>query len=481
MKPLSLYAFVVIRTKYTFCAENDSIIASYKNDSITLPNATRNGYTFEGWYTSSSGGSLVGKAGATYTPTSSRTLYARWKKTITITYNANGGSNAPSSQTATVYNDTTSYTFVLRTNKPTRTGYVFAGWATSSTSTTVNWQPGDTVEFNSSKTLYAVWAVAQMRLNGVINYYTTIQSAVDAATNNTQMTVTLLINRTESFSVASNKKINLDLNSKTLQSELTNYGTFKISNGTINLPSNMTVTDAAIVNYGIMEIVSGTYRTNKDGWFIVNKESANMTIESGTFVGTFKSDGVVIGNEGNLIINGGTITSTHYGIVTANTKEKIPLSIIKNANITGSPSVQSGNVTGNYEQLYGKTEITSSILNGKVLSSGDSSYIILYYCTVPEETLNAEYGVIARVTKDTEGYDIYIYGVPISNEVRLPTWTTSGGQDDLQWYISTYSNNSWHYRVNISNHKNQTGEYNTDVYKQVNGDSVFILSLLINI
>ena len=29
--------------------------------------------------------------------------------------------------------------------------------------------------------------------------------------------------------------------------------------------------------------------------------------------------------------------------------------------------------------------------------------------------------------------------------------------------------------------KNQTGEYNTDVYKQVNGDSVFILSLLINI
>jgi uncharacterized repeat protein (TIGR02543 family) len=76
---------------------------------------------------------------------------APWQ-TYTITYNANGGSGAPSSQTKTHGN-----TLILSTTKPTRTGYTFQGWATSSTATTAAYAAGGNYTGNGSVTLYAVW------------------------------------------------------------------------------------------------------------------------------------------------------------------------------------------------------------------------------------------------------------------------------------------------------------------------------------
>ena len=69
----------------------------------------------------------------------------------TISYNANGGSGAPSSQTKYYGKSIT-----LSSTKPTRTGYTFKGWATSS-SGSVAYDPGDTYTSNSKVTLYAVW------------------------------------------------------------------------------------------------------------------------------------------------------------------------------------------------------------------------------------------------------------------------------------------------------------------------------------
>lgn len=47
-------------------------------NSVTAPTPTRSGYTFNGWYNSPSGGSLIVNAGNSYTPSSSTTLYAQW-------------------------------------------------------------------------------------------------------------------------------------------------------------------------------------------------------------------------------------------------------------------------------------------------------------------------------------------------------------------------------------------------------------------
>lgn len=46
--------------------------------SVTAPSATRSGYTFNGWYTASSGGTLAVSSGGSYTPSATVTLYAQF-------------------------------------------------------------------------------------------------------------------------------------------------------------------------------------------------------------------------------------------------------------------------------------------------------------------------------------------------------------------------------------------------------------------
>lgn len=47
--------------------------------AVTLPKPNnRNGYTFNGWFTASTGGTKVGDAGVSYNPTANVTLYAQW-------------------------------------------------------------------------------------------------------------------------------------------------------------------------------------------------------------------------------------------------------------------------------------------------------------------------------------------------------------------------------------------------------------------
>lgn len=70
----------------------------------------------------------------------------------TIQYNANGGSGAPSSQTK--WRD---QTLTLSSTKPTRTGYSFLGWSTSSSATSATYSAGGSYTANSAATLYAVW------------------------------------------------------------------------------------------------------------------------------------------------------------------------------------------------------------------------------------------------------------------------------------------------------------------------------------
>ena len=70
----------------------------------------------------------------------------------TVTYNANGGTNAPGSQTKQ-YNEK----LTLSSAKPTRTGYTFLGWAESSGAAKAEYLPGAGYTGNKNITLYAVW------------------------------------------------------------------------------------------------------------------------------------------------------------------------------------------------------------------------------------------------------------------------------------------------------------------------------------
>ena len=72
----------------------------------------------------------------------------------TISYNANGGSGAPSSQAVFA-----TYSYNLSSSSPSRTGYTFKGWATSSSATTAQYQPGASVTISGNLALYAVWQI----------------------------------------------------------------------------------------------------------------------------------------------------------------------------------------------------------------------------------------------------------------------------------------------------------------------------------
>ena len=59
---------------------SSSLQQSSIGGTITLPNPGRDGYYLTGWYDAVSGGTKIGKAGETYTPTTNVTLYAQWSQ-----------------------------------------------------------------------------------------------------------------------------------------------------------------------------------------------------------------------------------------------------------------------------------------------------------------------------------------------------------------------------------------------------------------
>jgi uncharacterized repeat protein (TIGR02543 family) len=123
---------------------------TYLNADITLPAGTglsKSGYTFGGWSTTNNGAALS----ATYSSTTSRTLYAVWTpNTYTITFNPNGGVDT---QTAGSYVTGAVATTLPTTSTYRRTGYSFTGWASTATSTT----PVTTYSTAANATFYAIW------------------------------------------------------------------------------------------------------------------------------------------------------------------------------------------------------------------------------------------------------------------------------------------------------------------------------------
>lgn len=131
----------------------------YHGVKLMIPSIepTKSGYTFLGWGVSKTSTSPTYQPGEWYYSNISRTLYAVWQKnaptSYTVSYDANGGSGAPSSQMKTK-----DVTLTLSSTKPTRSGYTFLGWATSASATSASYQPGGSYTANASVTLYAVWS-----------------------------------------------------------------------------------------------------------------------------------------------------------------------------------------------------------------------------------------------------------------------------------------------------------------------------------
>ena len=82
-------------------------------------------------------------------------MYAQWynaDSTITVAYDANGGSGDPADQTCE-----SGSTLTMSTTQPTRTGYTFLGWNTVADGSGSAFAPGAYTAC-TAKTFYAQWA-----------------------------------------------------------------------------------------------------------------------------------------------------------------------------------------------------------------------------------------------------------------------------------------------------------------------------------
>ena len=132
--------------------------------SLVLPTASEAGYTFNGWYTAAQGGVFVGQGGASFTPTSSTTLYAQWAaSSYAVNFAANGGT---ASSTSASYITGASPLVLPTASEP---GYVFDGWYTAAQGGTLVGTVGASFTPTAPTTLYAQWSAATAQVSFVAN------------------------------------------------------------------------------------------------------------------------------------------------------------------------------------------------------------------------------------------------------------------------------------------------------------------------
>ena len=172
----------------------------YYGKTLTLRGAiSATGYTFKGWNTSSAGTGTNYAAGASYTKNVSDTLYAKWvANTYTVTLNANGGTSGSGGSTVSrTYGENVT---IAANRIPSRNGYNFLGWATSSTATTATYTHAGITSgtctisawksTTGAKTLYAVWKAISYNITYNLNEGS-VSSANPSSYNITTSTFTL--------------------------------------------------------------------------------------------------------------------------------------------------------------------------------------------------------------------------------------------------------------------------------------------------
>lgn len=224
--------------------------------ATTLKTASKDGYTFGGWYTTSAcTGSAVTSLGAT-AYTANITLYAKWTiKTYTITYNK--GANG----TGTIASGTKTHgvDFTLSSSTFTRADYTQTGWSTTDGGAKA-YELGGTYTANSNITLYPFWTLsASPQLASISN-------VTGKTVNDTSFNATTTIN-------------NSQYASGTLTVTASSNSTSIITVGTVSKSGNDVTIPLTVKGPGTATITV----TLKDGSTTVDTKLFTVTVDAPTF------------------------------------------------------------------------------------------------------------------------------------------------------------------------------------------------------
>lgn len=125
--------------------------------ALILPSTTISGFTFAGWFTEATGGTLVGLGGSSYTPSGSIAIYAQWVQiaTSSLSFSSNGSTGSIAS-----INGAVGSTVVLPTvTGLVDTGYAFSGWNTSADGSGTQYAGGSNFVMTVTETLFAQWVL----------------------------------------------------------------------------------------------------------------------------------------------------------------------------------------------------------------------------------------------------------------------------------------------------------------------------------
>ena len=318
--------------------------------------------------------------GVTVEVTESRSLY--------VSYNANGGSGAPGK----TYFYGTTESITLSATVPTRTGYTFKGWATSSSATTATYSAGQNIGTRTSNlTLYAVWQINTYTVSYKKGSYGTGTDTSATKTYNVALTLKgAIFTRTgytqDGWSINSNgstKDYNLSA-SYTANSAITLYphwslNTYKL---TISQGSGSTIS----VNRTSSPIGGGSTGALSNNATIYYNDVLAISISANTGydIGTHTVNGSNW-TSGNHTVKGAT------SVVSTATKKTFKLTITQGSkstatvNRTESPigGASTGNLSTNATLYYndklkvtfsasGGYHVTTHTVNGSTFTSGNT-------------------------------------------------------------------------------------------------------------
>jgi uncharacterized repeat protein (TIGR02543 family) len=270
--------------------------------TIPVPEVTREGYTFDGWYTSLDDGKTFDSKWSfmSASPISDLILYAKWTLIeYEISYDVNGGTNENNPRTYTIETDT------ITLDNPTKEGYAFAGWYENPEH---NGEPITEISLGSTgdKDLYAKWLLDGLVFDsdtGTITDYngsakdiiipsvindvivTTIGDAAFYSKDLTSVTIP------ESITTIGNNAFEYnELTNLTIPESITNIGSLAFSNNqltSVTIPESITTIGLGVFSWNNLAIVTipESVTTIRDGAFFYNNLTSITIPESVTTIG----------------------------------------------------------------------------------------------------------------------------------------------------------------------------------------------------
>ena len=325
-------------------------------------------------------------------------------------------SNAPSGYTVTGSMSNEHFIYGtpknLTTNNYIINGLSFTGWSTESDGSGEFYTDGELVDKLTGTnggvvTLYAQWRDVIAEIDGT--FYNTLQAAVNAVpTDNTETTIKLLWNTSETVTTKAGQNIVFNLQNYTIS----NNGSSQV-----------------IINNGKIAISNGKIISSAGFAAVDNKPAATMIMSGGSIVATGERQAIY--NEGILEISGDAYLSSSF---TAIDKERGTVTNTSKGTckITGGTIIATakngiyneGNMT--IGTLDGDTDVDSLIIQGAEYGIKSTTNFNMYDGIIKGS--KTAFSDVTKVTGKEDGY-VIVRGIETINGVKYKTGRLGYGQE----------------------------------------------------